>query len=88
VAGFGDSGRMVVKEHHGGGILLQGLLYYDPGINAGAVDGALKQLPNRDDPVSVIEKQATEDFVTNPPAEAADNSAFRPAWSKTFRPYV
>ena len=41
----------------------QGLLYYDSGVNRGAIDGALKQLGHLDDPVPIIQKQASEHLV-------------------------
>lgn len=63
LAGFGDTGGVVVGEDDGGGVMGEGALDHLAGVDAGAVDGAVEQGFEGQHPVAGVEEQAAEDFV-------------------------
>ena len=63
LAGFADTGRMVVREDHRCGIVGERLLDHFARVDAGAIDGAAEHFAQRDHAVAVVEHQAGEDFV-------------------------
>lgn len=59
LAGFRITGRVVVDQHGCRGVVLQGSLDFS-GIDAGAVQGAPKQLVKDDHPVPAVEQEQGE----------------------------
>ena len=69
--GFGrlrHAGRMVMEEHHGGGVLLQRLLHDDPRVHGRPVDGAMEEFLDLDQAMPCVEVNDAEDLVA-PPGE-------------------
>src|SRR5688500_3190921 len=58
-----DARRVVVREDERRGVVLQRLAHDLARMNAGTVDGAAKHLFEMNEPVAVVEMQATEHFV-------------------------
>ena len=61
--GFGVAAGVVVEEHQGRGVVVQGSLGDDPGMHLAAIDGAGEEVLGGDDPVLGVQEHGTEDFV-------------------------
>ena len=55
--------RVVVKKDDRRGVVVQGLLGHDAGVNFAAVDGALEQVLGGDDAVAGIQEDYAKHFV-------------------------
>jgi hypothetical protein len=55
VAGFGDSGGVVVRQNHGGGLVFQGSDDDFAWVDAGAVDGAAEEVLGGDEAMELGE---------------------------------
>lgn len=62
-ARLGVARRMVVEEHHGRGVVMQGALGDDPGMHLAAVDGAREEMFGRNDPMLGVQENGAENFV-------------------------
>ncbi len=63
LARLGHARRVVVGEDHRRRVLRQGTLDHLPRVDAGAIDGAVEQHFEGQDPVLGVEKQAAEQLV-------------------------
>jgi hypothetical protein len=61
-AGFGLSGRVIVRENDRGRVVAESFLDHFPGMDGAAVDSAVKELFESERPVAVIEKEGDEHF--------------------------
>jgi hypothetical protein len=55
VAGFSDSGGVVVRQDHGGGLVFQGFDDDFAWVDAGAVDGAAEEVLGCDEAMALVE---------------------------------
>ncbi len=60
LTGFSESGRMVMRQYHGGGIMMQGALQDDTRMNGDTVDSSLKQFFKGDHAILTVEKERAE----------------------------
>ena len=65
-AGLGDPGRVVVEKYQCRGVVVQGLLNDDPGIDGRPVDGALEEFGHPDQPMARVEVDHAEHFIAPP----------------------
>ena len=74
VTGFGDAGRMVMRQDDRRGIARQRLLHDLARMHAGAVDSAAEQLIESDQPMPVVQVQAAYLYFQDKAGQARHNS--------------
>src|SRR5438445_11768849 len=63
LTGFGHTGRMVMREDHGRGVVRETTSHDFARMYAGAVDGATEQFLERNHAMALVEEQAGEYLV-------------------------